>query len=160
MTKKEIETQLSERNAIYTATVYAFAYPPNVLAIVTVKKKGREGGHLLRVSKRRKTITVLIGLVLPKMTFPSIYCTLVYKGWYFFYGTGEECRNDIKRARREIFNGDTNLYRVRLIEARRSFDRLICYGRPLPSLDPQRELDINDSIHVSWPKKKKRKIFC
>lgn len=41
MTKKEIETQLSERNAIYTATVYAFAYLPNVLAIVTVKKRTR-----------------------------------------------------------------------------------------------------------------------
>ena len=30
----------------------------------------------------------------------------------------------------------------------RAFDRLICYGRLLLSLDPQRELEINDSIHV------------
>ena len=30
----------------------------------------------------------------------------------------------------------------------RPFDRLIYYGRPLPSLDPQRELEINYSIHV------------
>ena len=45
----------------------------------------------------------------------------------------------------------------------RAFDRLICYGRPLLSLDLQRELEINDSIHVFWPKRKKMwqtELYC